>query len=97
MARHLAFSFQLHQRILSFLTVLLGLAFAPPAVAASPIITIPPASQTIFLGDAVTFSVGASGVAPLSYQWFRVTIHVFPLDCEAVAGARGLLPSSHGM
>jgi hypothetical protein len=58
----------------------LSLLFTVTALAAAPIITIPPASQTIFLGDAVTFSVGASGTAPLSYQWFR--------NGTAVSGAK---------
>jgi len=34
-----------------------------------PSITTPPASQTVTEGDNVTFSVVASGDAPLSYQW----------------------------
>ena len=51
--------------------VLLGLACTFTALATPPVITNPPASQTIFLGDAVTFTVGATGTAPLSYQWLR--------------------------
>ena len=39
--------------------------------AALPVITNPPTAQTIFIGDPVTFRVGASGTAPLGYQWFR--------------------------
>jgi alpha-tubulin suppressor-like RCC1 family protein len=34
-----------------------------------PIITAQPQSQTGTLGASATFSVGASGVGPLSYQW----------------------------
>ena len=34
-----------------------------------PGITTQPLSQTNYVGSAVTFSVGASGTAPLSYQW----------------------------
>jgi len=37
----------------------------------SPSITSHPASQTVNAGDAVTFSVGASGAGPLTYQWQR--------------------------
>jgi len=37
----------------------------------TPSVTQPPASQTIFYGDPVTFQVTATGGAPLSYQWFR--------------------------
>ena len=40
-----------------------------PATAA-PAITQQPASQTVTEGQAATFSVTASGDAPLSYQWF---------------------------
>jgi hypothetical protein len=41
------------------------------SLAAAPVITNQPASQTIFYGDPVTFSVGASGTPPLSYLWYR--------------------------
>ena len=39
--------------------------------AASPPITTQPASQTVSVGQSATFSVSASGSAPLSYQWQR--------------------------
>lgn len=42
-----------------------------PCFGQTPSITQPPASQTIFYGDPVTFQVSATGGAPLSYQWFR--------------------------
>jgi len=35
----------------------------------SPVITIHPASQTVAVGNTATFSVVATGTAPLSYQW----------------------------
>ena len=35
----------------------------------APSITVQPASQTITAGQTATFSVSASGTAPLSYQW----------------------------
>jgi len=35
-----------------------------------PIITTPPQSQTVPLGNPATFSVTASGANPLSYQWY---------------------------
>ena len=46
-------------------------AFAPAAAggATAPTITTQPASQTVTVGSSVTFSVVASGTAPLSYQW----------------------------
>lgn len=50
---------------------LLGLTLVSAAGADPPAITSAPASQTIFLGDPVTFRVGASGAAPLSFQWYR--------------------------
>ncbi|HEY5909890.1 MAG TPA: immunoglobulin domain-containing protein [Verrucomicrobiae bacterium] len=37
----------------------------------APSITQQPASQTIFCGDPVTFSVTATGGGTLRYQWFR--------------------------
>jgi N-acetyl-anhydromuramyl-L-alanine amidase AmpD len=36
---------------------------------AAPVITTQPQSQTVAQGASATFSVGASGAAPLSYQW----------------------------
>lgn len=51
--------------------LLLGWVGLAPTLAASPVITNPPAPKHIFLGDTVTFVVGASGTAPLRYQWFR--------------------------
>jgi sugar lactone lactonase YvrE len=39
------------------------------ATATAPSITTQPTSQTVTVGGAVSFSVAASGTAPLSYQW----------------------------
>src|SRR5439155_21531632 len=44
-------------------------AVATLAVLIRPAVTLQPQSQTVVAGDAVTFSVSASGTAPLSYQW----------------------------
>lgn len=41
----------------------------PPSYA--PTITTQPASQTMLLGRTATFSVTASGTAPLIYQWYE--------------------------
>lgn len=41
-----------------------GSASVPP-----PVITLPPQSRTVVVGDSVVFSVSASGGEPLSYQW----------------------------
>jgi len=38
-------------------------------VATAPSITSHPASQTVMVGSGVSFSVTATGTAPLSYQW----------------------------
>jgi beta-xylosidase len=59
--------------------------YAPPAAAAGsyfdfdnvqltqynqgPLLNSPPGSQTTSIGGTATFSVGATGTAPLSYQW----------------------------
>jgi hypothetical protein len=39
------------------------------SLAAEPSITAQPASQTVTVGGSATFTVGASGSAPLGYQW----------------------------
>ncbi|HET9694349.1 MAG TPA: PQQ-dependent sugar dehydrogenase, partial [Steroidobacteraceae bacterium] len=36
-----------------------------------PVIDLQPTSRTVAVGQSVTFKVGASGSAPLSYQWRR--------------------------
>jgi hypothetical protein len=41
------------------------------AAALAPSITTQPASQTVTAGQAATFSVNASGNAPLSYRWTK--------------------------
>jgi glucose/arabinose dehydrogenase len=38
---------------------------------AAPVITSHPAGKTVAVGQPVTFSVSASGAAPLTYQWQR--------------------------
>ncbi len=51
-----------------------GLFFALAGImafAAAPTITNPPAGQTVLEGGNATFTVGASGTAPLFYQWQR--------------------------
>jgi hypothetical protein len=39
--------------------------------AAAPAITMQPASQTVGVGATATFTVAATGSAPLSYQWYQ--------------------------
>lgn len=52
----------------------------PPA-ATAPSITANPTSASVAVGQSLTFSVGVSGTAPLSYQWRR--------DGVNIAGATG--------
>ncbi len=46
----------------------------PAAVA--PAITTEPASQTVTVGANVTFTVAATGTAPLTYQWQKNTVNI---------------------
>jgi Pectate lyase superfamily protein/Bacterial Ig domain/Abnormal spindle-like microcephaly-assoc'd, ASPM-SPD-2-Hydin/Immunoglobulin domain len=41
------------------------------AVNVAPEITTQPANQTVIVGQTATFSVAASGLPPLSYQWMK--------------------------
>ncbi len=43
----------------------------PPPVAQAPLVTTNPVDQTVNAGQTATFSVVASGTAPLAYQWRR--------------------------
>jgi len=47
-----------------------GKCSAPPAIASQP------QSQTVLTGSTVSFSVGAAGSQPLSYQWFANTTNI---------------------
>lgn len=58
--------------------VTLAVQDLPPA---PPLITTGPASQSVALGAAATFTVTASGDAPLTYQWLK--------NGAAVPGAAG--------
>jgi PKD repeat protein len=44
--------------------------------ATPPSITTQPASQTVTVGQTATFSVAASGTAPLSYQWQKNGVNI---------------------
>ncbi len=44
-------------------------AVAVLTVTGPPVITLPPASQSVSAGSNASFSVTASGTAPLTYQW----------------------------
>jgi hypothetical protein len=46
------------------------------AAAVAPTITTQPANQTVTLGQTATFSVTATGTAPLSYQWQKYSANI---------------------
>src|SRR5205823_13787495 len=46
-------------------------ALTVSAVLVAPTITTQPASQTVSTGQTATFTVTATGTAPLTYQWQR--------------------------
>ncbi|HWT88903.1 MAG TPA: choice-of-anchor D domain-containing protein, partial [Candidatus Angelobacter sp.] len=48
-----------------------GVNFTATAASAGPKITTQPANQTVAAGQTATFSVVATGAAPLSYQWSK--------------------------
>ncbi len=41
-----------------------------------PVITTQPTNQSVFVGETATFSIEATGDAPLSYQWYANSIAV---------------------
>jgi sugar lactone lactonase YvrE len=41
-----------------------------PGTATAPVVLVPPANETVNLGSAAVFSVGAAGAAPFTYQWY---------------------------
>jgi hypothetical protein len=63
--------------VLLSLVALLGMSACPPVASppgapgasVAPMITQQPASQTVTAGQTATFTVMATGTAPLSYQW----------------------------
>ncbi|MCL5098655.1 MAG: immunoglobulin domain-containing protein, partial [Candidatus Omnitrophica bacterium] len=48
----------------------------PPPPPSAPVITVQPASQTVTAGANVTFSVTATGTAPLAYQWQKDGVNI---------------------
>ncbi|MES2920352.1 MAG: immunoglobulin domain-containing protein [Verrucomicrobiota bacterium] len=60
----------------------------------SPVITTHPSDQNVTAGGSATFSVAASGAAPLAYQWFKgvdpisgATLPDYTIDTVAAADA----------
>src|ERR1700740_489149 len=43
----------------------------PATAATAPVITMQPASVSVTVGQPATFTVAATGTAPLSYQWTK--------------------------
>jgi Bacterial lectin len=51
-----------------------GYVISPPAtltISSPPAMATQPASQTVTAGQSATFSVTATGTAPLTYQWYK--------------------------
>ena len=63
-----------------------GLATAA-AVAASPVITQQPASQHTTVGYTISFTVAATGTAPLTYQWFYKPVGGVPTPISGATEA----------
>jgi len=63
------YSVQVSNSAGSAVSPLTSLAVTAPVVA--PSISSQPASQTVVLGAATSFSVTASGTAPFTYQWYK--------------------------
>jgi len=54
---------------LYYLSIGSGSVFRVQFTAVLPSITSPPSNQSVSLGQSATFTVSASGTAPLNYQW----------------------------
>jgi hypothetical protein len=53
-----------------------GMNFTATAATAAPAITAQPANQTVTAGQTASFTVVATGTAPLSYQWQRSGVNI---------------------
>src|SRR4051812_16797980 len=74
----------------ALLLVGLFLTVRPASGAAgAPQIVQQPASQTVSSGTPVTLQVGASGNAPLSYQWFRNSLSLPGATSDALVLTNG--------
>jgi hypothetical protein len=60
----------------SFLAVLFSLLVAHAFAATAPSITTQPVSKTVTAGQSASFSVVASGTAPLTYQWKKAGTNI---------------------
>src|SRR3989475_1681210 len=59
----------LNQNVTVITVNVTGVNFTDNAAAVAPTITTQPASQTVTAGQTASFTVAATGTAPLSYQW----------------------------
>jgi hypothetical protein len=78
---------------------------APPAPPTPPSITTQPASKTVLSGQTATFSVSATGTAPITYQWSNggiaisgatSTSYTTPATTNADNGAQFTVTVSNG-
>jgi formylglycine-generating enzyme required for sulfatase activity len=53
-----------------------ALALTVTSAPVAPTITTPPSVQSVTVGDPVTFTVTATGTAPMGYQWYQGTTPV---------------------
>ncbi|HEX8528473.1 MAG TPA: PQQ-dependent sugar dehydrogenase, partial [Cytophagales bacterium] len=60
----------------------------------SPFISAQPTSQTVPLGGSATFTVGASGSAPLAYQWQRNGVNISGANAASYTVSNVTLASS---
>ena len=75
---------------------------AAVVVATKPLITTHPAAQTVVTGTPASFSVSASGTAPLSYQWKKdgkdiagATSNPYTIAAATMADGGGVFRSNH--
>jgi hypothetical protein len=61
---------------LYYLSIGSGAVFRVQFSSSAPTITSDPTNQTVLQGTPTTFTVGANGTAPLSYQWQRNMVNI---------------------
>src|SRR5262245_39628100 len=61
---------------LYYLSIGSGAVFRVQFSSSAPTITSDPGNQTVLQGTPATFTVGANGTAPLSYQWQRNMVNI---------------------
>jgi hypothetical protein len=71
-------------------------AVATLTVLLPPAITTQPQSQTVLVSNNVTFTVGASGTPPLTYQWYYNTNALIPNATNATHGINAATTNDSG-